>query len=48
MGEITPKEALTFATQIANLHFSVFDEMRFQTISYEEERRGSKRVTEIH
>lgn len=36
-GRITPKEALTFATQIANLHFSVFDEMRFQTISYEEE-----------
>ena len=36
-GRITPKEALTFSTQIANLHFSVFDEMRFQTISYEEE-----------
>ena len=36
-GRITPKEALTFATQIANLHFSVFDEMKFQTISYEEE-----------
>jgi DNA-directed RNA polymerase subunit alpha len=36
-GRISPKEALTFATQIANLHFSVFDEMRFQTISYEEE-----------
>ncbi len=36
-GRITPKEALTFATQIANLHFSVFDEMRFHTISYEED-----------
>lgn len=36
-GRVSPKEALTFATQIANLHFSVFDEMRFQTISYEEE-----------
>lgn len=36
-GRITPKEALTYATQIANLHFSVFDEMRFQTISYEDE-----------
>ena len=44
-GRITPKEALTFATQIANLHFSVFDEMRFQTISYEEdddEQEGDK------
>jgi DNA-directed RNA polymerase subunit alpha len=36
-GRITPKEALTYATQIANLHFSVFDEMRFQTISYEDD-----------
>jgi DNA-directed RNA polymerase subunit alpha len=37
-GRITPKEALTFATQIANLHFSVFNEMKFQTVTYEDEK----------
>lgn len=37
-GRITAKEALTFATQIGILHFSVFDELKFQTISYEEEK----------
>lgn len=36
-GRLTPKEALTFATQIATLHFSIFDEMKFHTITYEEE-----------
>lgn len=34
-GRITAKEALTFATQIGILHFSVFDELKFQTITYE-------------
>lgn len=36
-GRITAKEALTFATQIATLHLSVFDELKFQTITYEVE-----------
>ncbi len=36
-GRITAKEALTFATQIGILHFSVFDELKFQTITYEAE-----------
>lgn len=34
-GRITAKEALTFSTQIGILHFGVFDELKFQTISYE-------------
>ncbi|MBS0584832.1 MAG: DNA-directed RNA polymerase subunit alpha [Verrucomicrobia bacterium] len=36
-GRITAKEALTFSAQIANLHFSIFDELKFQTITYETE-----------
>ena len=36
-GRITAKEALTFSTQIGILHLSVFDELKFQTISYEAE-----------
>jgi len=36
-GRITAQEALTFATQIGILHFSVFDELKFQTITYETE-----------
>jgi len=34
-GRVTPQEALTFATQIGVLHFSVFDELKFQTISFD-------------
>ncbi len=34
-GRITPKEALSFATQIAVLHLSVFDELKYHEISYE-------------
>lgn len=46
-GRITAKEALTFATQIGILHFSVFDELKFQTITYEteEEEEESERDT---
>lgn len=36
-GRVAPREALTFATQIGILHFSVFDELKFQSISYESE-----------
>lgn len=41
-GRITAKEALTFATQIGILHFSVFDELKFQTITYEAEEEEEK------
>lgn len=34
-GRVTPQEALTFSTQIGVLHFSVFDELKFQTISFD-------------
>ncbi len=37
-GRITAKEAVTFAAQIGILHLSVFDELKFQTITYEEDR----------
>ena len=49
-GRITAKEALTFATQIGILHFSVFDELKFQTITYEaeEEEEKSERDAIIH
>ncbi len=36
-GRISPEEALTFATQIAILHLSVFDEMKLHAISFEKE-----------
>ena len=36
-GRITAKEALTFAAQIGILHLSVFDELKFQAITYEED-----------
>lgn len=36
-GRITAKEAVTFAAQIGILHLSVFDELKFQTITYEED-----------
>lgn len=41
-GRVTAKEALTFATQIGILHFSVFDELKFQTITYEAEEEEEK------
>ena len=36
-GRITPKEALTFATQIGVLHLSVFDTLKFQELSYDDD-----------
>ena len=36
-GRITPKEALSFATQIGVVHLSVFDELKYHEISYENE-----------
>ncbi len=36
-GRITAKEALSFAMQIGILHFSIFDELKFQSITYDEE-----------
>jgi DNA-directed RNA polymerase subunit alpha len=46
-GRITAKEAVTFAAQIGILHLSVFDELKFQTITYEEdqEEEGADRDT---
>lgn len=35
-GRIVPTEALTFAIQILTSHLSVFDELQFQTITYDE------------
>jgi DNA-directed RNA polymerase subunit alpha len=34
-GRVSPQEALTYSTQIGILHFSVFDELKFQTISFD-------------
>ncbi len=34
-GRISPEEALTFATQIGVLHLQVFDELNFQSITFE-------------
>lgn len=36
-GRITPKEALSFASQIGIMHFNVFDELKFQQITFEAE-----------
>ncbi|MBI5274017.1 MAG: DNA-directed RNA polymerase subunit alpha [Chlamydiales bacterium] len=36
-GRITPKEALTFSTQIGIMHFQVFDELKFQSIVFEKD-----------
>lgn len=36
-GRISPQEALTFATQIGILHFKIFDELKFQDISFDKE-----------
>jgi DNA-directed RNA polymerase subunit alpha len=41
-GRVTPKEALTFATQILILHFSIFDSLKFQTIVYETEEEAEE------
>ncbi|MDX8431112.1 MAG: DNA-directed RNA polymerase subunit alpha [Candidatus Algichlamydia australiensis] len=44
-GRITPQEALSFATQIGIHHFECFQNLKYQTISFEEEagRRDSDR-----
>ena len=36
-GRITPQEALSFATQIGILHFNIFEELKFQEVSFDEE-----------
>lgn len=36
-GRITPEEALTFAVQIGILHFEVFEQMKFHTISFDQD-----------
>ncbi|MCB1110488.1 MAG: DNA-directed RNA polymerase subunit alpha [Chlamydiia bacterium] len=36
-GRVTPQEALTFATQIGVLHLSVFDTLKFQDLSYDDD-----------
>ena len=40
-GRVSPQEALTFATQIGILHFSVFDELKFQSISFDADEADS-------
>jgi DNA-directed RNA polymerase subunit alpha len=35
-GRITPEEALSFATQIGVLHFQVFDQLKFQMLTFEQ------------
>lgn len=46
-GRITPQEALSFATQIAIMHFSVFEELHFQPLAFErnEEEANTDRET---
>ena len=36
-GRVTPQEALTFSTQIGIMHLNVFEELKFQQISFEAE-----------
>ncbi len=36
-GRVTPQEALSFATQIGILHFKIFNELKFQEISFDKE-----------
>lgn len=36
-GRVSPYEALTFATQIGVLHLKIFDELKFQEISFDQE-----------
>ena len=40
-GRITPQEALTFATQIGMLHLAVFDTLKFQELSYDDDEAES-------
>jgi len=49
-GRISPKEALSFASQIINTHFSIFDELNFQTISFDtdEEEISSDKDSILH
>lgn len=34
-GRVTPQEALSFATQIGIMHFNVFEDLKFQQISFD-------------
>jgi DNA-directed RNA polymerase subunit alpha len=34
-GRVTPEEAMSFATQIGILHFQVFDELKFQPLTFD-------------
>lgn len=36
-GRVNPQEALAFATQIGMHHFSIFDELKFQSLSFDTE-----------
>lgn len=36
-GRVSPQEALTFATQIGITHLKVFDELKFQEITYDQD-----------
>ncbi len=36
-GRISPEEALSFATQIGISHFNVFEELKYQTISFDQD-----------
>ena len=36
-GRISPQEALTFATQIGMCHLNIFDELKFQNISFDKD-----------
>ncbi len=49
-GRLSPREALSFAAQIINTHFSIFDELNFQTISFDvdEEEATSDRDSVLH
>jgi DNA-directed RNA polymerase subunit alpha len=40
-GRVSPQEALTFATQIGITHLKVFDELKFQEISYDQDEEES-------
>ncbi len=35
-GRVTPEEALTFATQIAVLHFQIFDQLKVHTLTFDQ------------
>lgn len=40
-GRITPKEALSFSTQIGILHFQVFEELKFQPLVFEKDKQDN-------